>query len=178
MTNIKCQGGKEIDLLAINPKTGEKYHVETRVSLCRSLALKEKDTYTSKGRANRRGLDYFAKEKFNHPIVVKAIHKLFGDSNYRKFLVAWCPHDSKAQDNFLNLSKLAKEKYGFQLVDFKVVLDPFIKFLLPVGRRDDILRTMEIIALMRREGRASIGKPLRDRIWWHHNLDSNEQYQC
>jgi hypothetical protein len=32
MTNVKCKGGKEIDLLAMDPKTLEKYHVESRVS--------------------------------------------------------------------------------------------------------------------------------------------------
>ena len=31
MTNIKCKRGKEVDLLAVNPRTGEKYHVESRI---------------------------------------------------------------------------------------------------------------------------------------------------
>jgi hypothetical protein len=32
MTNIRCKGGKEIDLLAVNPITGKRYHIESRVS--------------------------------------------------------------------------------------------------------------------------------------------------
>jgi len=32
MTNIMLEGGKEIDLLASNPITGEKYHIEVRVA--------------------------------------------------------------------------------------------------------------------------------------------------
>jgi hypothetical protein len=32
MTNIKCRGNKEIDLLAINPKTQERFHVEIRIA--------------------------------------------------------------------------------------------------------------------------------------------------
>jgi hypothetical protein len=31
MTNIRCRGGKEIDLSAINPNNRKKYHVESRV---------------------------------------------------------------------------------------------------------------------------------------------------
>lgn len=32
MASIHCRGGKEIDLLAMNPKTQEKYRVEARVT--------------------------------------------------------------------------------------------------------------------------------------------------
>jgi nucleoid DNA-binding protein len=45
MTNIKCRGNKEIDLLAMNPKTNEKYHVEARVST--TFSLKEKYVETA-----------------------------------------------------------------------------------------------------------------------------------
>ena len=38
MTNVKCEGQKELDLLAVNPRTSEKYHVESRVSTSFKLA--------------------------------------------------------------------------------------------------------------------------------------------
>jgi Holliday junction resolvase-like predicted endonuclease len=60
MTNIRCKGGKEIDLLAINPKTLERYHVKSRVST--TFKLKLKATYSKKGRCYKNGIDYFAKE--------------------------------------------------------------------------------------------------------------------
>lgn len=42
MTNIKCKGGKEIDLLAVVPITLERYYVESRVST--TFKLREKAT--------------------------------------------------------------------------------------------------------------------------------------
>jgi len=47
MTNIRLKKNKEIDLLAINPRTGEKYHVESRVTLT-GFTLLKKDTYAKK----------------------------------------------------------------------------------------------------------------------------------
>lgn len=71
MTNIRLKGGKEIDLLAINPRTGEKYHIEARVST--TLKIKLKDTYTSSGKPHRRCLDYFDREKFSHPTTTRRL---------------------------------------------------------------------------------------------------------
>lgn len=34
--NIKCSGQYEIDLLAIDPKSGERFHIESGVSISRS----------------------------------------------------------------------------------------------------------------------------------------------
>lgn len=31
--NIRCDGGFEIDLLAIDPRTGDRYHIETSISV-------------------------------------------------------------------------------------------------------------------------------------------------
>ncbi len=56
MTNIRLKGAKEIDLLAINPKNSEKFHVEARVST--SHKLKKEETHTSDGRGHRNGLDF------------------------------------------------------------------------------------------------------------------------
>lgn len=86
MTNIRLKMGKEIDLLVINPRTAEKFHVESRIATGAGFKLRLKDTTTSSGRPHRRGVDFFYKEKFNHPIVAE-VRRIFGDSNYRK--VSW-----------------------------------------------------------------------------------------
>ena len=153
MTNIRCKRRKEIDLLALNPRTGEKFHVEARVSTARGFALREKDTYTSKGRPYRRGLDYFAREKFNHPIIVEKIRQIFGDSNYRRVLVVW-----NTEDNFTKLPTIAKEKFNIEIRGIRGLLHDFIKEKVTIGSRDDILRTMELVASMRREERAFLKK--------------------
>ncbi len=144
MTNIKCKRGKEIDLLAINPRSGEKYHVESRIGTSPSFKIREKDTYTSKGKPHKIGLDYFQKEK---------VATIFGDSNYDKILVVW---DTK--DNFEKLPKIAKEKYGFDLWGLRAMIQTFRKNKVTAGSRDDILRTMELAASMRQEERAFLKK--------------------
>jgi hypothetical protein len=79
MTNVRCKGGKEIDLLAVNPKTGQKYHVESRVST--TFKLKEEATRKGNGTTHRDGLDYFQKEKFEHPAVLERARNLLGASD-------------------------------------------------------------------------------------------------
>jgi len=141
MTNIRCKGGKEIDLLAIDTKTNEKYHVESRVGTSPSFKIREKDTYTSKGRAHKIGLDYFQNEKFEHPIIVQKIHELFGETSYNKILVVWDVED-------LSLKEIAKKKYGFDLWFMDELLNDMINSGIIKGSRDDILRVIEFISLL------------------------------
>jgi len=148
MTNIRLKGNKEIDLLAVNPENGEKFHVEARIATSRSMALREKDTNTSNGRPRRRDLLYFSKEKFNHPTVIEKIHELFGNSNYHKVLIVW-----NTKDNFGYLPKIAKEEFGIEIWGMRHTLREFIKKKVSVGSRDDILRTMELISSILQEER-------------------------
>jgi hypothetical protein len=85
MTNVRCAHGKEIDLLAINPRNGEKYHVESRIST--TFKLREKATRKKNGTSHKDGLDYFKAEKFEHQAVLTRIKELLGDLNYSKVLV-------------------------------------------------------------------------------------------
>ena len=149
MTNIRCKKGKEIDLLAVDPRTGERYHVESRIGTSPSFKIREKDTYTSKGRPHKIGLDYFKTEKFDHQIIKEKILALFGDSNYRRILVVW-----NTEDNFAKLPKIAEEKYGFELWGLRGIILTFMKQKVTTGSRDDILRVMELVASMRQEERA------------------------
>jgi len=153
MTNIRLKKGKEIDLLALNPKTGEKWHVEARVSTARGFALREKDTYTSRGRPHKRGLDYFAREKFDHPVVKEKIRELIGDSRYRRVLAVW-----NTEDNFVHLPQLAKEKYDIEIWGIRHLLWEFMKEKKTTGSRDDILRTMELVSSIIKEERAFLKK--------------------
>jgi hypothetical protein len=73
MTNIMLEGGKEIDLLAVNPVSGEKFHIEVRVAIGRGFRLRMVDTQTKSGRKHRRGMDTLDAIKFSPPTVVNAI---------------------------------------------------------------------------------------------------------
>jgi len=144
MTNIKCKGGKEIDLLAVNPKTGLKYHVEARVGTSPSFKIREKDTYTSMGRAHKIGLDYFDKEKFNHPVVTDKIQGIFGSLDYQKVLVVW---------NVKNENCYDKAK-GFGILIWRihdVINILFSKSRETKGSRDDVLRLLDLIELFGEE---------------------------
>jgi len=140
MTNIRCKGGKEIDLLAINPETGEKYHVEARVGTSPSFRIREKDTYNSKGRPHKRGLDYFLSEKFDHPTVIEKVWQFFKGSMYSKVLVVWDVQNEKVIER---AKQLGIEIWRMDEILFKLIASKEIK-----GSRDDILRTIEFMTLL------------------------------
>jgi len=127
MTNIKCKSGREIDLLAINPLTGEKYHVESKVWLGKKFRVKD--------------INSLAKEKFEHPIVKEKIQKFFRDSKYRKWLVI------QSQKVDFQLDDFAREKYGIEIQYIEVFLRMMTRKLSFKGSRDHVLRTLEIVKL-------------------------------
>lgn len=139
MTNVKCKGGKEIDLLAMNPKTLEKYHVESRVST--SFKLRLEATSTKNGRCHKNGLDYFHKEKFEHEAVKNKVIEVFGNSHYRKILVIWNVTD-------ISLLDVSQEKYGIEIrfID-DLINDLLVKGNLK-GSRDDVLRMIDLISIL------------------------------
>jgi len=108
MTNIMLEGGKEIDILAMNPSTQEKYHIEVRVATGRGFRLRMKDTQTKRGFKHRRGLDTLHAVKFSHSVVTNRIKQIFGSSEYKKVLVVW-----DVQSN--EVVKQAKDVYGIEV---------------------------------------------------------------
>jgi hypothetical protein len=156
MTNIKCKkDNKEIDLLAINPETLERYHVESRIAT--TFKLKDKATYTKDGRCHKNGLDYFHKEKFNNPIVQEKIKEFFGENSYHKWLVVW--DWNKEGSNEFAFKELAEKQYGIEVVTLRAMIFRFMKCRITSGSRDDILRTMELVRLME-ERKVKIQKKL------------------
>ena len=144
ITNIRCKSGKEIDLLAVNPKTGMKYHVEARVGTSPSFKIREKDTYTSKGKPHKIGLDYFDKEKFRHPVVIDKIQEIFGSLDYQKVLVVW-----DVERN--NVYESAK---GYGILVWRIY--DLISILLQKSRetkgsRDDVLRLLDLMRVFEEE---------------------------
>jgi len=95
--NIRCPGQFEIDLLAINPATDQRFHIETSVSISSNFSLlndKVFDPKLLKQRVHiapqRRTLGYFADRKFSAPGVVSALGEYgFKQGNYAKVIVSW-----------------------------------------------------------------------------------------
>jgi len=97
IANIKCPGQYEIDLLTIDMKNGNRYHIESTVSVSRSYSKLTAKPYSreqlrerGKAAGQRRTIDYFAKTKFSAPGVKETLRKYgFKKGNYKKIIVAW-----------------------------------------------------------------------------------------
>jgi len=139
MTNIMLEGGKEIDILAYNPLTQEKYHIEVRVATGRGFRLRMKDTQTKKGYRHRRGLNTLSEIKFVHPIVTDKIKQIFRTNKYKKVLVVWDVQSSE-------VIKQAKAVYGIEVWLISDILNEMKKELKTQPFRNDILRTIQLIS--------------------------------
>jgi len=143
--NIRCPGQSEIDLLAIDPKTGNKYHIESGVSISGAhskLTAKPFDPERMKVRvekpAQRRTLGYFVKHKFSSPGVMKTLRDYgFIKGRYGKIIVTW----GWTPEAFHEAQQL-----GIDLWDFPDLMDKIAKKI--EDKRsyftDDTLRTIHL----------------------------------
>lgn len=139
MTNVMLEGGKEIDLLAVNPISGEKFHIEVRVTIEKSFRIKLKDTQTKDGRKHRRGMDTLNEIKFMNPTVVKAVREIFGKGEYKKVLVVWEVEDETVIEK-------AKSLYGIEVLKMSDILAELVQEVKTKAYRDDVLRTIQLIS--------------------------------
>ena len=140
MTNVMLDGGKEVDLLAFDPRSGEKYHVEVRVATGRGFRIRLLDTQTQDGRKHRRGMDTLNEIKFSPPQVVNACNEIFGCDEYKKVLVVW---DVQEPD----VIEQAKKLYGIEIWRISDMITELLNAVGTKAFRDDILRTMQLISL-------------------------------
>ena len=139
MTNVMLEGGKEIDLLAVNPISGTKYHIEVRVAIGKGFRLRLVDTQTKNGRKHRRGMDTLNEIKFSHATVVKAVTEIFGTSHYRKVLVVWDVEEK-------NVIEQAKSLYDIEVWKMSDIMNELIQEVKTKAYRDDVLRTIQLIS--------------------------------
>ena len=140
LTNIMLEGGKEIDLLAVNPVSGEKYHIEVRVATGRGFRLRLVDTQTKSGRKHRRGLDMLNEIKFAHPTVVNAVKEIFGGGAYKKVLVVWDVEDTKV------IEQAKRNPYNIEIWKISDIMSELIREVKTKAYRDDVLRTIQLIS--------------------------------
>jgi len=95
--NIRCCGQKEIDLLAVDPKSRMRYHIESGVSVSgtyskltdRPFDLKKLRTRTRQAE-RRRTVGYFVKTKFEaNAVKAELLRYGFHGRNYRRVVVSW-----------------------------------------------------------------------------------------
>lgn len=95
--NLRCEGQFEIDLLAIDPVSLDRYHIETSVSGSQNfsrLTTKAFDPELLKEKVQkagqRRTLGFFLERKFGVPEVKAELAKYgFVDGEYRNVIVTW-----------------------------------------------------------------------------------------
>jgi hypothetical protein len=95
--NVRCDGQFEIDLLAIDPVTLDRYHIETSVSgsaAFSKLTAKPFDPFRLKERVQqatmRRTLGYFIERKFGSPEIVTRLSQFgFKPGAHKKVVVSW-----------------------------------------------------------------------------------------
>lgn len=139
MTNVMLDGGKEIDLLALDPRSGDRYHIEVRVAIGRGFRIRLIDSQTQDGRKHKRGLDTLNKIKFSPTAVVDGCREIFGCVEYKKILVVWDVQEP-------NVIKLAKELYGIEVWRISDIINDLINEVGTKAYRDDILRTVQLIS--------------------------------
>jgi hypothetical protein len=139
MTNIMLEGGKEIDLLALNSTTREKFHIEVRIATGKGFRLRLVDTQTKNGRKHRRGLDTLNAIKFAHSTVVNAVKEIFGGSEYKKVLVVWDVEDS-------GVIEQAKSIYNIEIWKISDIISKLMQEVKSKPYRNDVLRTIQLIS--------------------------------
>ena len=133
------EGGKEIDLLAFDPISKEKFHIEVRIATGKGFRLRLVDTQTKNGRKHRRGLDTLNEIKFSHPTVVNAVKEIFGSNEYKKVLVVWDVEEESVIEK-------AKSLYGIDVWKMSDIMGELIGEVKTKAYRDDVLRTIQLIS--------------------------------
>jgi hypothetical protein len=148
--NIRCSGQLEIDLLAVDPATLKRYHIETGVSISETFCeLTDKPfsqdiLRTRSGSASqRRTFGYFLERKFGHPSILETLKRYgFEQGEYGRIIVSW--------GWAAGVDRLAADA-GIELWDFRELLEEIVRTN-EDGRSyhvDDTCRTLHLYSLVR-----------------------------
>lgn len=160
ITNIRCDGQNEIDLLAINPKTMARYHVEVTVSISSSfkkLTDKPFDPDKIKERVHvagqRRTVGFFVDRKFGKSTVLERLKDYgFAVGNYSKVIVTWDWTEEAARQ---------ATEAGIELWDFRRMIADLADNVKKDRsyHTDDTLRTLSLFAKAMKDMEKQAPKP-------------------
>jgi hypothetical protein len=146
--NVRCPGGFEIDLLAIDPKAGLRYHIETSVSISSGFAKLSGKRFNASslktrvgGPAQRRTVGFFVERKFGPPEVRAALREHgFDPGAYQQVIVSWGWDDQ---------AEAQADAAGVELWDFRTLLVEIVEQFKHHSAylTDDTLRTLQLYAL-------------------------------
>lgn len=154
--NIRCDGQNEIDLIAIDPVSLERYHIEVSISISqgfKKLTAKPYDAAKAKEHllkaGQRRTIGFFVEKKFGAPGVVSRLKDFgFKPGQYHRVIATWSWNDQVAV-------RAAQE--GVELWDFREIIGDIANAI--EGSRqyfaDDTLRTINLFMHARDERRST-----------------------
>ncbi len=155
ISNIKCSGQYEIDLLAVEASSDEglkRYHVESGVSISGAYSKltanpfsPEKLKERTKQAGQRRTIGYFIYRKFGAREVLTELRKYgFKGGNYSKVIVTW-GWDEKAKEQ--------ADREGIILWDFREILREIAETWRDTKTyfTDDTLRTIQLFVKAEQE---------------------------
>ena len=143
--NIKCEGQYEIDLLAIDPLNGNRYHIESGVSISGGFSNLTADDFSidmlrqrTKQASQRRTVGYFRDRKFTSPGVLAKLAEFgFISGSYERVIVSWGWSDA---------ARKQADQAGIKLWDFRRIMLDIANCA--AGRTyftDDTLRTLQLL---------------------------------
>ena len=145
--NIKCPGQYEIDLLAIDPVTLDRYHIESGVSISGSYSKLTIKPYSDrdlkirvKAAGQRRTIGYFVQRKFGAKPVLETLKRYgFHPGKYSKIIVTWGWEEGVEHE---------AHRLGIHLWDFRDILREIAASSerKRVYFTDDTLRTLQLFA--------------------------------
>ena len=148
ISNIKCSGQYEIDLLAIESSSEEGlkcYHIESGVSISVAYSKLTAKPFSeevlkqrTKQAGQRRTLGYFRDRKFNSPEILSELQKFgFKEGNYSKIIVTWGWEEE---------AKRQADHTGIILWDFREIMREIADTLREKRTyfTDDTLRTIQL----------------------------------
>ena len=160
ISNIKCSGQYEIDLLAVDTSSDEglkRYHIESGVSISvaySKLTAKQFSPERLKKRVEqagqRRTIGYFINRKFGSREVLSELEKYgFKEGNYSKVIVIWGWEEE---------AKEQADREGIILWDFRNIVREIAKVCCGIRTyfTDDTLRTIQLF--VRAEQQRGVGE--------------------
>lgn len=143
--NVRCDSQHEIDLVAVDPCSEARYHIETSISISQTfgkLTGRSFDPQKAKQRGQaptqRRTIGYFVEKKFNSRPVCEQLETMGLEyGRYGQIIVSWGWDEEAAEQ---------AKSYGIELWDFRDIVCELADSIR--GSRtyfaDDTLRTLNL----------------------------------
>lgn len=148
ISNIKCSGQFEIDLLAVdfsNPDNIGRYHIECGISISGSYSSLTAKPFSNdrlkirvEQAGQRRTIGYFIERKFGSPEIISELARYgFKPGNYKKVIVTW---------GWTPEAEVTADDEGIVLWDFRNILTEIGDACRHIKTYfiDDTLRTIQL----------------------------------